>query len=427
MSPSAPSDLPPPQAVWTCPFCPLLCDRWGVETDGQGLLQLTGSTCPLARERLTGCGPAGGDASPRCEGRAATLLDALATAGAWLRGARQPLFGGLGTDVAGARALHALARASGAISDAAGGAALTQALRAQQDRGGYTTTLAEVHERADLIVFVGSWPLPRAPELLSRWWVGRTTPPPALLAWAAPQAPAELVLPGLPAAPVAAVAGPADLFDGVAQLTALVAGRALRDPDAALVALAARLRAARYAVLVWEPAQLGPQAGLLIERLQQLIGLLNADTRAAAFAIGGGDGAATVNQVYAWRSALPLRSRVGPLGPEHEPLRFDAARLLGRGEVDLLLWIDSFGHGAVPAFDGPRIVLGPVALAARLGEAQRTVFIPVATPGIDRAGHLIRADGVVMLPLHAARASTLPAASEVLAGLHAALAAQEVA
>jgi formylmethanofuran dehydrogenase subunit B len=50
----------------------------------------------------------------------------------------------------------------------------------------------------------------------------------------------------------------------------------------------------------------------------------------------------------------------------------------------------------------------------------------VATPGVDVAGHLFRADGVVLLPLHAARSTALPTAAQVLAGLHAAM-AQEVA
>jgi formylmethanofuran dehydrogenase subunit B len=228
-------------------------------------------------------------------------------------------------------------------------------------------------------------------------------------------------MPTGPDRPVTGVAAQGDLFHSVAQLTALVAGRAVREPDPALVALAAQLKASSYAVLVWEPAQLGPQAGLLIERLQQLVGLLNQKTRAAGFPVGGGDGAATVNQVFTWLAGLPLRSRVGPLGPEHEPLRFDAQRLLARGEVDALLWVSSFRTAEVPAFAGPRIVLGLPALAQHLGDEAHTVFIPVATPGIGSAGHLFRADGVVMLPLHRVIDQGLPTLDAVVDRLHTAL------
>jgi formylmethanofuran dehydrogenase subunit B len=137
-----------------------------------------------------------------------------------------------------------------------------------------------------------------------------------------------------------------------------------------------------------------------------------------------------VNQVFAWLSGLPLRSRRGPLGLEHEPLRFDAATLLARGEVDALLWVSSFRVAEVPALagggDGWRIVLGLPTLAAQLGDESRTIFVPVATPGVHTGGHLCRADGVVMLPLHAAMKTELPTLSEVIARIMQAL-PQEVA
>ena len=48
--------------------------------------------------------------------------------------------------------------------------------------------------------------------------------------------------------------------------------------------------------------------------------------------------------------------------------------------------------------------------------AQRCVFLPVATPGLDAAGHLFRADGVVV-PLVAARAADVPGVGRVATGL----------
>lgn len=411
MTPSPALSPPTGAGVWTCPFCPLLCDGFQAQPDAHGLPQLHGSDCSVARAGLAACAVPAGTA-PRVGGQPATLDQAVQAAARHLSAARQPLMAGLGTDVAGARALNSLARATGAIADPAAGRALAQVLRAQQDRGGYTTTLAEVRERADLLVCVGSWAPLRAPELLPRVLAGRQDAPPALVALGC-EAPADVN--GLT---VAQVPLRQDLFQTLAELTALVAGRAVRDPDPALAALAAQLASARYAVLVWEPAQLGPHAGLLIERLQQLIGLLNAKGRAAGFPLGGGDGAATVNQVFAWLTGLPLRSRRGPLGLEHEPLRFDANTLLARCEVDALVWVSSFRVGEVPALagggDGWRIVLGLPALAAQLGDESRTVFIPVATPGVHTGGHLCRADGVVMLPLHAAMKTDLPLMADVV-------------
>jgi formylmethanofuran dehydrogenase subunit B len=384
-----------PIRPWTCPFCPLLCDSFGVEVRTGGGLALTGSRCPRAAAALD---RAGAPALPSVQGRPCDLDTAVASAAALLAASRQPLFGGLGTDVAGARALYALACRCGAICDAAQGHALMQAVRALQDRGGFATTLAELRGRADLVLCFGGLPVDGHPEFLNR------------AALAADDA--RLIV-------LEAGAQDGDLFDLAARLAALVQGRAAHDATPALVAVAERLQAARYAVLVYEPARLGRDGALVIEMLQRVVATLNRRTRAATLALGGGDGAATVNQVFTWLSGLPLRSRVGPHGLEHEPQAFDAARLCADAAVDLLLWVASFGTEAPPpAAAMPRIVLGHPSLAADAAE----VFIPVSTPGVGSDGHLFRADGVVLMPLHAARSDGLPTVAQVLQRLSAALA-----
>ena len=55
---------------------------------------------------------------------------------------------------------------------------------------------------------------------------------------------------------------------------------------------------------------------------------------------------------------------------------------------------------------------------------ERSVFIAVATPGIDAAGHLLRTDGVVMLPLSPVVESVLPAVAAVAVRIGAALGAK---
>jgi formylmethanofuran dehydrogenase subunit B len=230
------------------------------------------------------------------------------------------------------------------------------------------------------------------------------------------------VPPGLPAGLAAnSVATQGDPFADLQQLAALVALQRIEQPRAELVALAGQLRAARYAVLVWEPASLPAHGALWAELLQRLVATLNRHTRAATLALGGGDGAASVNQVFTWLSGLPLRTRAGPDGLEHEPLRFDAARLLADRAVDGLLWISSFDPSRLPPAEAPtglpRIVLGPPGMAERLRtqrDANGEVFIPVATPGLNAAGHLFRTDGIVIVPLTAARDDGLAGVAEVL-------------
>ncbi|MCB1917011.1 MAG: formylmethanofuran dehydrogenase [Rhodocyclaceae bacterium] len=393
-------------APWTCPFCALLCDDLQPDPHGPSL---SPKACALASARLDELRlrPAVG---ARVDGRAADHAEAIALAAARLGASRQPLFAGLAGDVAGARAVFRLAAASGAICDAAGGEALMRGLRVQQDRGGFTATIAEVHARADLILFVGSWPAARAPRLLERFARGRDHQPAVVALGVDPgESGIEAVLPSVA------------LADSLPMLAALVAGRRLRQPNPELQTLAERLHAARYAVVVWEPGQLGEQGALLIEQILRLLVTLNRETRAAGFPLAASGGTATANQVFTWLGGLPLRSRIATDGVRHEPLRYGADRILSAHDADLLLWLNPFPGEPPPATDLPRVVIGAPSLAATLGDESRTVFLPAAMPGVDHGGHLFRTDGVVLMPLHPLRTTQLPTVAALVAGIAAKL------
>jgi formylmethanofuran dehydrogenase subunit B len=230
----------------------------------------------------------------------------------------------------------------------------------------------------------------------------------------------------------------ADPYDILAIWSALTEGRtaaSIRSDNTiahALADLAGRASAARYAVVVYEPAALpGPHSALLIEAVNRIVKAVNRTTRAGALALGGDDGALSVNQAVTWLSGLPLRTRVSmptrladqpPL--DHDPRRYRTQRLLAAHEVDALLWIASFQPEPLPtdiaglADNVPAIVLGHPAMRSMLGKRTApTVFIPVATPGVDSGGHLFRVDGSVVAPLSAARASGLPTVAAIAARL----------
>lgn len=404
-------------APWTCPFCPLLCDTFSVDTTAPAW-SLVGSDCGRANAALARFGDGGAPASPLVDGVACEFDAAIAAAAGLLASSHQPLFGGLGTDVAGARALYAMACRCGAICDAAGGAALWHGLHALQDRGTFTTTLAEVRQHADLIVCIGGSPTERYPEWMRRCGVGR--PEGAAVVVVQPGSSADA---GPPEPGMEVVSVDGDLFDAVATLAAHVAGRAVGEASDPLARLAARLRSARYAVFVHEAAKLPSQGSLIVEAINRMVATLNKRTRAAALPLGGADGASTVNAVFTWLSGLPLRTRAAPDGLEHEPLRFDAQRLLADGAVDALLWIASYGTEPPPPDVAlPRIVIGHPTFATAAQRAA-SVFIPVATPGIGCSGHLFRTDGSVMLPLRAVRPDALPTVAHVVSRLSEAMAA----
>ncbi|HHW65486.1 MAG TPA: formylmethanofuran dehydrogenase [Rhodocyclaceae bacterium] len=426
-------------ANWTCPFCSLLCDGFSVRAGAA--LELIGSDCPRARAALAAFDGLG-RVTPWVDGASASLDAALDAAADRLAAARLPLFGGLATDVQGMRALYRLANMGGAIFDHAHGEAMMPALRMLQDRGQMFTTLAEIRNRADLIVCVGTDAVSNHPEFFRRCApaAGRDSAARVVFLAAGEGTPTAADIPW--ASAVEAVRPAGDIFDAVAMLSALVDGRrvamgdaggvrsgaagqaavpaaAPRSADASseLSALADAMRSARYCVIVWEPACLPPQGSLVGEALLRLLMNLNRKTRAGAFTLGGNDGAQTANGAMSWLSGLPLRSRVGPQGVHHDPLQYATARLLDERAVDLLLWVASFTPDlAPPATALPRIVLGHPGLAASCAQPG-TVFIPVATPGINADGHLLRADSVVSLPLHAVRDDGLPTVADVARAL----------
>jgi formylmethanofuran dehydrogenase subunit B len=412
---------------WTCPFCSLLCDGFRVEVEqgAQGdRLRLIGSDCSKAVQGLASFDGASFAVQAQVDGRAVAAEVALDSAAERLAASRMPLFGGLATDVAGMRQIYRLANTTGAILDHARGDALMHALRALQDRGQMFSTLAEIRNRADLIVCIGTDAATNFPEFFRRCapveeadfqrrvvFVGAPTPAAA----------------GLDASSTQELSPQGDLFDAVAMLAALIDGRRIPLPDPALVELAAAMRAARYCVVVWEPGRLLLQGALIAEMLLRLVMTLNRSTRAGGFILGGADGAQTANAVMTWMSGLPLRTRVGSQGLDHDPLQYATARLLEEGSVDLLFWVASLGANLpLPATALPRIVLGHPGLAAACA-AEGTIFIPVATPGIDSAGHLFRADGVVTLPLRAVRDDGLPTVADIAKALAARLALRRLA
>ncbi len=406
---------------WTCPFCVLLCDDLSVRENpvGNGF-ELAAGTCAPAEAGLAQFGTAPSAATPRVDGRPCPLDDAVAAAARALVASRQPLFGGLGTDVAGARALYRLACDTGAICDPADGDALMHGVRALQDRGGFTTTLAEVRNRADLIVCVGGLPFGPRADFFRRCGLGEATVAQrhvVVLGGSANDEAALAALTGRGVTTESVSMQGGDLFSTVALLAAVLADRQVGAVPPQLATLAERLRAARYSVIVAETPRLPEHGALLIETIDRIVATLNLATRSGALWLGGGDGAGTVNQVFTWLSGLPLRSRAGPAGLEHEPLCFDAQRLIDDAAVDSLLWVSCFDAGCVPPpTDLPLIVLGHPGLAAPAGRTG-TVFVPVSTPGVGSAGHLFRGDGGAVLPLVPLYRDTLPELADVLVRL----------
>lgn len=160
---------------WTCPFCPLLCDDLAIESRDDATLAVQNTDCPRLLQALACYGPADEHCRASVDGHDVELDAALTHAARILSSARRPLFGGLTTDVAGARALYTLAAGCGAILDHQHGDAMSAATLALQDRGSFFTTLSEVRSRADLLIFFGCQSSRRYPRFFARTIAGTDT------------------------------------------------------------------------------------------------------------------------------------------------------------------------------------------------------------------------------------------------------------
>jgi len=395
-----------------CPFCGLVCDDVRVRAEASGV-RVERPDC--ARARGLFAVPATGQA--RIGGQPVEAIAALRAAAAILAQARRPLIGGLACDVAGQRAALDLAERVGGVVEHMNGAAQFRNWLAFQDGGWMTTTLSEVRNRADLIVFAGT-DAARFPRFFERCVDADSQ-----------FGPLERSVVTLGAAPaggrgVAHAVAVADLAALFADLRIrLAGGRAAPNgaggvPADTLDALLAAMKAARYGVLVWNAAELDvPHADLTVQAMVELVRDLNRETRWAGLPLGGSDGDTSASQVCTWRTGYPLRVGFEPAGPRYEPLLFEAARLLAAGEADALLWISAFDPARTPPETAcPRIVLGrPDMRLDAMGP--RDVFIPVAVPGVHHAGILHRMDGVVSLPLQGPAPSALFSAAQALAAI----------
>lgn len=407
----------------TCAFCGLLCDDLEVEVAG-GALRVVRGGCSRSAAAFAALGePA--DPAPRIAGQTASLDAAVAAAAELLRGARRPLIGGLDIDVVGMRSALALARRIGAVVDHVGGTAKYRNLHVLQEFGGITTTFAEARNRADLVVLVGDGWLRRFPRFLERIVVPdpseASTAGRRIVTVSAIDPATRMALPS--GADVLALGAPLVGLPAVCtMLQALVEERPVQPArlagvtPQALARCAEWMRAARYGVIVWSAADLDwPHAELTVQAIARLVRTLNVSTRFAALPLAGTDADLTANAVQTWQSGVPLPASYANGSVDFDPNRYALRDVLARGEADALVWVSSLSGAAPPSSPGvPTIAL--TRADVRLGTAPN-VQIPVATPGIDASGHLLRGDKVITLRLPRLREGGLPSASFVLDAL----------
>ena len=409
------------------PFCGIASDDLTIEVKGQDIrvvengdaVTIAGFETPIT------------DRSPQIHGKDVTLAEAVDHITELLRNSQQTVISGLGTDLNGARAAMALADKNRATVDHMNSNGAFRSLLVLQDTGWMNTTLAEVKNRVDLLVVVGSDIETSFPRFFERmvWneeslfdqniasrevvYLGR-----------APSGNASTSPAGKKAEIMAC--DDADLPEVLSVLRALVAGRQIQAAHVGGIAiedltkLAARLKQAKYSVITWAAGMMDfDHAETAVQMMCEMVKDLNADTRCNGLPLGGQDGDVTVNQVAAWQSGYPMRTNFNRGYPDYDPYLSDSLRMLAEDEVDTLIWVSSFDiKRTPPKSNATTVVLGRSGMKF---EQPPEVFIPIGTPGIDHIGRAFRTDAVVSLPLRQLRDSGLPSTFEVLSAVEQAL------
>lgn len=409
-----------------CPFCGMVCDDLTVERR-DGTLKVTKAGCGRA---IAGFERKLPRASPQIKGKAVTLDEAVKEAAKLISAAELPLYGGLATDVEGMRAAVALAERSGGVIDHALSEAQYRNFKVLQSVGWTLSTLTETRNRADLIIIAGT----DVAALHQRFFERIAAPKDSMFGVSAKKRTIVVVGKGLDKAAKQSGAGevitvpckPEQVGEVIGALRARLRGFEVNKLDIAGVslanidALAERCRKARYGVVVWAPPAFDfPHAEFTVDQIAGLIKDLTPTQRFAGLTLGGAEGATTAASVATWQSGYPLRVSYASGAPEYDPYRYAIARMLEKGEGDLLVWLSSYSPELAP----PTTKISAIALGTpgiKLPKSTQ-VFIPIGTPGVDHAGRLIRVDSVVSLPLKDLGRAELPSAADVLAAIEAAL------
>jgi formylmethanofuran dehydrogenase subunit B len=114
-----------------------------------------------------------------------------------------------------------------------------------------------------------------------------------------------------------------------------------------------------------------------------------------------------------------MRTGFGRGYPEHDPWRFDGARMMASREADCVLWISAYRAVPPPWADGPNVIALTTGDAA-LGGAP-AVQIEVGRPGIDHDGIEHFAPLGTLVAVEATRRSETMSVADAIKRLAAAL------
>jgi formylmethanofuran dehydrogenase subunit B len=343
-----------------CTVCGCLCDDLEFDVAG-GRIVAARRACSLAEPWIFGLNDRR-PAAAAIAGAEATYEAALARAAAILRGSGNPLIFGLSrSSTQGQRAAVHLAEQLAGNIDTTASVCHGPSIMAIQQVGESTSSLGEVRQRSDLVMFWGADPHVSHPRHFERYSVD----PASELLPRGRQDRTVIVVDTKPTATSAAAdlfvqVHPERDFEMICLLRQLLRGQdpemleraalATGVPLSALQDLAERMRGCRYGAVFFG---LGlAQRGLghhTVSALLRLVAELNEHTRFIARRLRVPGDVAGADSVLCWQTGFPFAVNFARGYPRYNPAEFSASELLSRGEVDACLLVGSESVALLPA------------------------------------------------------------------------------
>ncbi|NOY40979.1 MAG: formylmethanofuran dehydrogenase subunit B [Planctomycetes bacterium] len=412
-----------------CTVCGCLCDDLTIRIDDGRVASAEGA-CALSEPWLLTQSTAEGF-SAQIGNAPVGQSEAVAEAAKILGASRAPLVYGLSTSsTPGQRAACRLADQLGATIDTTASTCHAPSILAVQAVGESTSSLGEVRNRADVVVYWGSNPLKSHPRHLERY-----VESPGMFVPGG-RSDRQLIVVDVQRTATADVADQfvevtaGSDFDVLWALRSILKGVELKEQSVGgvlreeLLSLAETFRSCRYGAMFFG---LGltrhgvPQAN--VEALLRLVTDLNHHTRFIARRMRIPGDVAGADSVLCWQTGFPFSVNLSRGYPRYNPGEYTANNLLEQNEVDCVVLVGSEGVEKLSPLARqhlaqiPTIVLDNPGVECALAA---TVHFTTAIYGIHRAGTAYRMDEVP-IPLRGILESPLPSDDEILKALSAAL------
>ena len=387
-----------------CPFCGCLCDDLEVTVE-EGEITTTRNTCAISRSKFMNHGE-NRLKGPVLDGKAVSLEKAVEAAAEILAEAGRPLVYGLSsTECEAIGKAVELAELAGGVVDNTSSVCHGPTILALQQVGESKTTLGEVKNRADLIIFWGSNPT----EAHLRHIIRYSAMPKGLYIPEGRKS-RYIVAVDVRETRMARVADqflkiePGGDFELLLALRAAVRGSEIQAEGVAgvskeeIVELVKRMKGAKMGI-VFFGLGLTQSDGrhMNIDAAVGLVAELNHHTKFLLTPMRGHYNVAGANSVTTWQTGYPYGVDFARGYPRYNPGEYTAVDLLTKGEADAAIIIASDPGATFPADSVRNMARIPViTLDQKVTPTTMLsrVVIPVATAGVEAEGTAYRMDGV---------------------------------